>query len=67
MATITNIDIFDVFGRNVLTMPVETHGRASLQRQQPSTPINISFLPAGVYFVRIQIENNVITKKLIKY
>jgi hypothetical protein len=55
---IENIEIFDVMGRCVAT--VETHGRASLQ-------LDISHLPSGVYFVRIQTENGaVITRKVIK-
>ena len=61
-ASLRQIDVFDVFGRNVFT--VETHGRASLQ--QPMTIINISHLPAGMYFVRITIDKTSIVKKIIK-
>ena len=64
-ASVRNIEVFDVFGRNVLTVPVETHGRASLQ-QQPTTTIDISYLPTGMYFVQIQTENGVVTRKVVK-
>jgi len=55
----TDVQIFDVYGRKVLTAaaPVETHGRASLhhhhQPQHPTTTLDISHLPEGVYFLRI--------------
>jgi len=61
---IKNVEIFDVFGRAVAVAAVETHGRASLQ--QPTTTINISHLPAGMYFVRIQTENGMVTRKVVK-
>ncbi|MCL2041813.1 MAG: T9SS type A sorting domain-containing protein [Bacteroidales bacterium] len=64
-ASVRNIDVFDLMGRNVLTVPVETHGRASLQ-QQPTTTIDISLLPTGMYFVWIQTENGVVTRKVVK-
>jgi len=62
-ASLRNIDVFDVFGRNVLTAPVETHGRASLH----TTPIDISYLPEGIYFVRVTTEKGIINKKIVKY
>jgi len=50
----TDAQIFDVYGRKVLVVAVETHGRASLQQQQhPTTTLDISHLPDGVYFLRI--------------
>jgi hypothetical protein len=52
---IENIEIFDVFGRTV---------GANL-RVRPYT-LDISYFPTGIYFIRIQTENNVITKKIIK-
>ena len=62
---IQNVDVFDVMGR---TVHVETHGRASLQwrQQQPTTTLNISSMPTGIYFLRIQTETGVITNKIIK-
>ena len=79
--TIFDVEIFDVMGRMVMTVaPVETHGRASLQSQIEQSQIgqskignrtsqieiNISHLPAGVYFVRIQTEQETVTKKVMK-
>ncbi|MDR2971569.1 MAG: leucine-rich repeat protein [Bacteroidales bacterium] len=54
---ITNIEIFDVMGKFVAT--VETHGRASLQ-------CDITYLPSGIYFVRIQTDKGVVTRKVVK-
>ncbi|MDR2970645.1 MAG: leucine-rich repeat protein [Bacteroidales bacterium] len=72
--TIENVEIFDVMGK--LVSIVETHGRASLQpTTQPTTStLNISNLPAGIYFIRIQISSpsgglggaGMITRKIIK-
>jgi hypothetical protein len=50
---ICDIEIFDVFGKKVSHLTI-------------SHPISISGLPAGIYFVRIQTETGVITKKIIK-
>ena len=58
MTTITNIEIFDVFGRNVSRL---------ISHISHPIFIDISHLPSGIYFVRIQTENNIITKKIIKY
>ena len=55
---IGEVQIFDVFGRNVYT-PVET-GRA------PSLQMDISGLPAGIYFLRLQTEKGFTTHKIIK-
>jgi len=54
---ITEIEIFDMMGRNV-----ETRLIASLQ----NGTIDISHLPNGVYFLRIQTENGVVTRKMVK-
>jgi hypothetical protein len=61
---ITGIQIFDVFGHVVAT--VETRHATSLQTTHEPT-IDISHFPKGVYFLQIQTENDVITKKIIKY
>ena len=77
---IENVTVFDVMGRMVAT--VETRLIASLQPQisKPETPnpetfprwrrqgvvLNISHLPNGVYFLRIQTENGVVVRKVVK-
>jgi hypothetical protein len=61
--SVQSVGIFDVMDK--LVFFVETHGRASLR--QPTSTINISHLPAGIYFVRIQTENGtMVTKKVVK-
>jgi len=60
--TIENIEIFDVMGKSAAI--VETWRAASLR--QPTTTIDISHLPSGIYFVRIQTENGMVTRKIIK-
>jgi hypothetical protein len=55
--TIEKIEIFDLLGKMVFI--VETWRAASLQ-------FDISYLPAGMYFLRITTENNVVTSKIIK-
>ena len=51
---ISTIQLFDIFGRNVISF------------QLSETMLDISYLPAGVYFVKIQTESGVITQKVIK-
>jgi len=53
------IEIFDVYGRNVLTSFV------SLMSSE--TTINIAHLPASIYFVKITTETGIQTKKIIKH
>ena len=55
---VESVDVFDVYGRNV-----------SRLTSHISHPISIDLfhLPASVYFVRIQTENNVVTKKVVKH
>jgi hypothetical protein len=55
--TIDNVEIFDILGK--LVFIVETPLMASLQ-------FDISYLPSGTYFIRIQTENSVVTKKVVK-
>ena len=56
--TIKNIDIFDVFGRSVyITHPPLWGGLEGL---------DISHLPAGIYFIRITTEKGVAIKKNVK-
>ncbi|MCL2041816.1 MAG: T9SS type A sorting domain-containing protein [Bacteroidales bacterium] len=54
---ITGIEIFDVLGRKVFEQKAES-------RKQKE--IDISHLPTGVYFVRIQTDKGVVTKKVVK-
>jgi len=54
---VRNIEVFDVYGRNVLS-------HKSLL--SPETTLNISHLPAGTYFVKIITEQGVIVKKVVK-
>jgi len=66
MINVQSVEIFDVMGRIVA---VETHGRASLHETlnvKPEITFDLSNAPSGIYFVRIQTETGVITKKVIK-
>jgi len=61
-------EIFDIYGRKMaqvsnLTSQVSNHLIVSSSNHL----INISHLPAGVYFVKICTEAGIITKKVIKY
>jgi hypothetical protein len=60
-----DIEIFDVMGRNVGANPcVRPNGIG--QSEIGKSEINISHLPSGIYFVRIQTENGTITRKVVK-
>ena len=60
---ISDIEIFDVMGRTVgaplAVAPNGTH--------QSQITFDLSNVPSGIYFVKIQTETGVITKKIIKY
>jgi hypothetical protein len=56
---IENVEIFDLMGRSVAR-------HCGLDPQSHSITLDISHLPAGMYFVRIQTANGVITKKVVK-
>ena len=62
----TNIEILDMMGKCVATAAVETHGRASLQHPMSTSTLDLSHLPTGVYFIRIQTENGTIMRKVVK-
>ena len=51
---IENIRIFDMKGQEIL------------HQEKPSNTINISFIPAGIYFVKVKMANKLSVKKLIK-
>jgi hypothetical protein len=53
---IMNVEVYDVFGRNV----------SNLKSQISNQKIDISPLATGVYFLRIQTDKGVVTKKIIK-
>jgi len=57
---IENVEIFDLLGRTVETW------RAASLLQNGTIEINISYLPAGMYFLRIQTETGVVTRKVVK-
>ena len=53
---IMNVEIFDILGKQL----------ASLTSFMSFTSLNIAYLPNGIYFIRIQTENDVITQKFVK-
>ena len=57
-APLRNIDVFDVFGRNVL--PVHPPFRGGLEG------LDISNLPSGMYFVRVATETEAVVRKVVK-
>jgi hypothetical protein len=57
---INNVEIVDVLGRVVFTR------HCGLDPQSPAISVDASTLPAGIYFLRIQTANGVITKKIVK-
>ena len=67
-----NVEIFDVFGRTVVA--VGTNLRVRPENQNPesqlgvasSLRLDISHLPTGIYFIRIQTENGTILRKVVK-
>jgi hypothetical protein len=61
---IFDIRIYDVMGREVQSLKFKVQ-RSEFLNFKPET-LNISYLPAGIYFVRIQTENEVIMKKVVK-
>jgi hypothetical protein len=55
--TIENVEIFNVIGQSVYS---STLGVASTLR------LDVSHLPSGIYFIRIQTENGVVAEKIVK-
>jgi hypothetical protein len=58
---VTNIEIFDVFGRKLL-LP-----QLSIVNSQLSIKLNISHLQSGIYLLAIKTESNIYYEKIIKY
>jgi hypothetical protein len=56
---VENVEVFDLMGRKQ-----KAEGRR--QKAEKEMVIDISELASGMYFIRIQTENSVITKKVIK-
>jgi hypothetical protein len=54
---IMNVEVFDLMGRQFVS---------NLKSQTSNLLMDLSNLPTGIYFIRIQTENNVITRKIIK-
>jgi len=55
---IENVEIFDIYGRKLSSNHLIT--------SSPHHLINISHLNAGIYFVKIQTEKGIVTKKIVK-
>jgi hypothetical protein len=56
---VTSVEIFDVYGKKQ-----KAEGRR--QKAEGEILLDISRLPAGVYFLKITTENGVVTEKIIK-
>ena len=52
---VTSIEVFDIYGRKCHLSPVTCHEN-----------INISHLPAGIYFVKIRTEAGEVVRKVVK-
>jgi hypothetical protein len=52
------VEIFDVYGRNV--------GANRIRPNNTETVLDLSNVPAGVYFVKIATEQGTATKKVVK-
>jgi len=64
---IENIEIFDMLGRSVGTNLCVRPENQTSEIGQPDIEINISDVPSGVYFIRIQTENGrIVTRKVVK-
>ena len=57
---ICDIAIFDVIGRAVVV------AQSHIAHRTSHIALDLSNLPAGVYFIRITTENGIVTKKVVK-
>jgi len=55
---ITNVEVFDVFGKNQMV-----EGK----RQKAGNILDISYLPAGIYIVKITANGHIYSRKIVKY
>jgi len=53
---VTNVEIFDIYGRKVHSLPPTSYPAPNTPHLLPITSINISHLPAGIYFIKIANE-----------
>jgi len=58
---VETIVVFDMLGRKVMTVT-----ESQIANRKSQITFDISNVPAGVYFVRIQTENGVVTRKVVK-
>jgi len=61
MASLQNVEIFDLMGRKVFEQKAES------RKQNGEWRMDISNIPSGMYFLRITTDNGIINKKIIKY
>ena len=54
---VNSVEVFDVFGRKLLSF---------MSLMSPETTVDISYLSAGVYFVKIYTEKGEVVRKVIK-
>jgi hypothetical protein len=55
--TINNVEIFDFYGKNILSQTIN---------RTPQTTVDISHLPSGIYFLQIHTEKGTVNKKVVK-
>jgi hypothetical protein len=59
---IQNIEIVDLYGKSMTI----NNNRTIEQLNSGTLELDISYLPAGIYFIRINLENQTIVKKIVK-
>jgi len=55
--TINNVEVFDIYGKCHLSL---------VTRHESHITLNISYLSAGLYFVKISTEEGMVIKKIVK-
>ncbi|MCL2042208.1 MAG: T9SS type A sorting domain-containing protein, partial [Bacteroidales bacterium] len=58
---IHSVDVFDMLGRKVMTVT-----ESQIAHRTSQTTFDLSNVPTGIYFVRIQTENDVVIRKVVK-
>ena len=69
LASLQDVEIFDMMGRHVQSLRFNVSGsnpEPETLNVKHETVIDISHLPSGIYFIRIQTENGTVTQKIIK-